>query len=53
MQGRVFGFFGAIYSGFLPLGMLVFGPLADRIPMRWIMIGSGVALLLIALWVLG
>ena len=45
MQGRVFGLFGAMYSGFLPLGMVVFGPLADVISMRLIMIVSGVLLL--------
>lgn len=47
LQGRVFGLFGAIYSGFLPLGMLVFGPMADIVPLRWIMVGAGVALILI------
>ena len=47
MQGRVFGLFGAVYSGFLPLGMLVFGPLADVVNMRILMITSG-ALLLVA-----
>lgn len=49
MQGRVFGLLGSMYSGFLPLGMVVFGPLADLISLRWIMMGSGVALILIAL----
>ena len=45
MQGRVFGLFGAMYSGFLPLGMAVFGPLADVISLRLLMILSGVLLL--------
>ena len=48
MQGRIFGLQGSMYSGFLPAGMAIFGPLADRIPLQWIMIGSGVALLAIA-----
>lgn len=48
MQGRVFGLFGAMYSGFLPLGMAVFGPLADSISMRALMILSGALLLLMA-----
>ncbi|MHC1723758.1 MAG: MFS transporter [Aminipila sp.] len=48
MQGRIFGLFGSMYSGFLPIGMLAFGPLADVIPLEWIMIGSGVAVILIA-----
>ncbi len=49
MQGRVFGLMSSMYSGFLPIGMAVFGPLADHISLQWIMIGSGVALILIAI----
>lgn len=48
MQGRVFGLLGTMYAGFLPIGMAVFGPLADIFPLQWIMIGSGIALILIA-----
>ncbi len=44
MQGRVFGLMGAMYSGFLPVGMAIFGPLADVLPLQWIMTGSGIAL---------
>ena len=46
MQGRVFGLMGAVYSGCMPLGMAVFGLLADRLPLRWLMAASGAALLL-------
>lgn len=52
MQGRVFGLLGMMYSGFLPIGMAVFGPLADAIPLPWIMIGSGVVLMLLAMCLL-
>uniref|UniRef100_UPI003FF0CB8A MFS transporter n=1 Tax=Candidatus Fimivicinus sp. TaxID=3056640 RepID=UPI003FF0CB8A len=45
MQGRVFGLLGSIYSGCMPIGMAIFGPLADRIQLQWIMIASGVALI--------
>ena len=48
MQGRVFGLMGAMYSGFLPVGMAIFGPLADMLPLQWIMVGSGIALVLVA-----
>lgn len=48
MQGRVFGLLGSMYSGFLPIGMAVFGPLADVLPLQWIMIGSGAALISMA-----
>ena len=46
MQGRVFGLMGAMYSGFLPVGMAIFGPLADVMPLQWIIVGSGIALVL-------
>lgn len=36
------------YTGFLPIGMAIFGPLADIFPLQWIMIGSGIALIIIA-----
>lgn len=52
MQGRVFGLFGAMYSGFLPLGMAVFGPLADVICLRLLMIASGVLLLAMSVIIL-
>lgn len=48
MQGRVFGLLGTMYAGFLPIGMAVFGPLADIVPLQWIMVGSGIALIFIA-----
>ena len=48
MQGRVFGLFSTIYAGALPLGMILFGPLADLVPLQWLMAGSGAALITIA-----
>lgn len=51
MQGRVFGLIGSMYSGFLPVGMAIFGPLSDKIPLQWIMVGSGVGLIFLALYV--
>lgn len=49
VQGRVFGFLGSVYSGCLPLGMIVFGPLADVVSMRILMIASGAVLMIMAL----
>ena len=49
MLGRVFGLMGAMYSGFLPVGMAIFGPLADMLPLRGIMVGSGIALILVTI----
>ena len=51
MQGRVFGLMGSMYSGFLPVGMAVFGPMADMVPLQWLMIGSGAALIALAAFV--
>ena len=51
MQGRVFGLLGAMYSGFLPVGMAIFGPMADEISLKWIMIGSGIALIALSIFV--
>lgn len=50
MQGRVFGLMGAMYSGFLPVGMVVFGPLSDIFPLQWIMVGTGIALAFLAIY---
>lgn len=48
MQGRVFGLMSSLYSSCYPIGMTLFGPLADTIPLQGIMIFSGVALIMIA-----
>ena len=50
IQGRVFGLMGAMYSGFLPVGMAIFGPLADVMPLQWIIVGSGIALVLVTVY---
>ena len=44
----MFGLFGAMFSGFLPLGMVVFGPMADAVSMGLLMVISGVLLLVMA-----
>ena len=41
LQGRVFGLVGTMYSGFLLLGMSVFGPLADVVSLPILMIVTG------------
>ncbi|MCK9171268.1 MAG: MFS transporter, partial [Treponema sp.] len=48
MQGRVFGFQNSMYSGFLSLGMAVFGPLADAVSMRILVTGTGVLIIVLA-----
>lgn len=51
MQGRVFGLLGTMYSFFLPVGMAIFGLIADKISLQWIMIGSGIALIVLSIFV--
>lgn len=46
--GRVFSLLSMVFSLFMPIGMAVFGPLADVIPIQWIMIGTGAAMVLLA-----
>lgn len=40
--GRIFGLFTMISSSMMPLGMLVFGPVADIIRIEWLLIGTGI-----------
>lgn len=42
MLGRVFSIVAIIVTGAIPLGMLVFGPLGDIIPIEYLLIGTGV-----------
>lgn len=45
--GRVFGVMGMISSIMMPLGMLVFGPIADAVKIEWLLVGSGAGLFFI------
>lgn len=46
--GRVFGIMGMISSGVMPLSMFVYGPLADMIRIEWLLIGSGLMIVILA-----
>ena len=46
-QGRVFGFVGIVMAVAMPLGMSVFGPLADRYSVESLLVTAGAALLLV------
>jgi len=48
MMGRVFSVINIIISTVMPLGMLLFGPLADVINVRVIMVGSGLIMAILA-----
>ncbi|HYH02361.1 MAG TPA: MFS transporter, partial [Bacillota bacterium] len=50
--GRVFGVLSMISSSMMPLGMLVFGPVADVIKIEWLLIGTGLLLMAQSLFLL-
>lgn len=47
MQGRVFSLVQIVFASMMPLGMTVFGPLADVVPIEWLMILSGTLLIVL------
>ncbi|MFR5601117.1 MAG: MFS transporter [Lachnospiraceae bacterium] len=49
MRGRIFGLFSSVYAGCYPLGMMVFGLMADAVPLQWIMVISGILLVGVAM----
>lgn len=51
--GRVFGVLTMISSVMMPLGMLVFGPVADFIKIEWLLIGTGALMMLESLLMFG
>lgn len=48
-QGRVFGFVGVVMATAMPIGMLVFGPLADIVSVESLLIAAGVVTFLVVL----
>lgn len=47
--GRVFGVMGMIATSMMPIGMIIFGPIADMIKIEWLLLGTGVAIILLAI----
>lgn len=52
-MGRVFGVLGMISSVMFPLGMLVFGPIADVVRIEWLLVGTGAAIFAMGFILLG
>lgn len=50
--GRVFSIFTVFVTSTMPLGMLVFGPLAEVVRIEWILVGTGLGMLGQLVWVL-
>lgn len=48
-RGRVFSVMGMIASSTMPLSMIIFGPLADAIAIQWILVGSGIGMVILTL----
>lgn len=47
-QGRVFGFFGIVSATAMPVGMAVFGPLADVRSAEFVLVASGLVTFAVA-----
>lgn len=47
--GRVFGVMGMISTSMMPIGMLVFGPIADFVRIEWLLIGTGVFMVVLTI----
>lgn len=48
--GRIFGVFSMISTSMMPLGMLIFGPIADAVPIEWVLIGTGLLILFLSIF---
>lgn len=48
--GRVFGVMGMISTSMMPLGMLIFGPIADIIKIEWLLLGTGILIIILAIF---
>jgi DHA3 family macrolide efflux protein-like MFS transporter len=51
VQGRVFGVQGLIMNTAMPVGMLVFGPLADRVSIESLLVISSALMAIPGLWI--
>ena len=48
-MGRVFGVLTMINTSMMPLGMIIFGPLADNVSIEILMVGTGITMLLLSI----
>jgi DHA3 family macrolide efflux protein-like MFS transporter len=48
-QGRVFGVFGMVSSLVMPAGMMLFGPLGDVVPIDYLLIATGIIIMLLSI----
>ncbi|HWO77821.1 MAG TPA: MFS transporter [Bacillus sp. (in: firmicutes)] len=48
--GRVFGVMGMISTSMMPIGMLIFGPIADIIKIEWLLIATGLFIIILSIF---
>lgn len=48
--GRIFGVMGMISTSMMPIGMLIFGPIADIIKIEWLLIGTGALVIILTIF---
>jgi DHA3 family macrolide efflux protein-like MFS transporter len=48
--GRVFGVLSMISSSIMPLAMLGYGPLADAIKIEWLLVGTGLLMFVVSIF---
>jgi len=51
--GRVFGVMTMISSVMMPMGMLIFGPIADMVRIEWLLVGSGAVIAALGFFLTG
>ena len=49
-MGRVFSILGMISSIMMPFGMLVFGPISDFVKIEWLLIGTGILVIVLTIF---
>lgn len=49
-MGRIFGVFSMISTSMMPIGMLIFGPLADVIAIEWLLMGTGILIVVLSIF---
>ncbi|QNK60927.1 MULTISPECIES: MFS transporter [Paenibacillus] len=52
-MGRIFGVFGMISTSMMPIGMMIFGPLADVIEIEWLLAGTGLLIVVLTIFFVG
>ena len=53
LLGMVFGVLSMISSSMMPFGMLLFGPLSDYVKIEWMLIGTGILMIVETIFLLG